>query len=305
MMPPTKIKALYLREFVESILDEDLEGQKLSRADFIKSKIAPHWQGVKGSPSFPATTEGLDQFLNAIGDADPSRNGAYMQWIAKMVLRDPAANRTEDLPTITDNLAVFDRPKVKNKLDVKDINQYKSFSDLYAAVASHMEYSEYDPAEESAVQHQIITIYRDGSRWIKVPTTKRASIYLGKNTNWCTARTDSANKFDDYAHGPKRDYLFVLYDPSETDPKKTRCQLHIAEKEFATTTNHNLGLNAVPEWARKPIAEFYLSKKDPHRLQLIYVKLFSKWLGEDISKQTDHNDLLTIAAGYDDDGKPI
>jgi hypothetical protein len=171
----------------EMILDEELLGQKVGRGEFITKTYKGKWEGLPGFKEF-------EDFLDEIGKTDPTKNGAYMQWIAKLCLKNPEENRTEDLPRLANDLKEFET--FKSKIEKKDINTYKSFQELFAAIEPFLK-PKAKTAEEKkeeraankikAAKGEIDDVYTGAEGWIKIPTTKAAAQILGQSTRWCTS----------------------------------------------------------------------------------------------------------------------
>jgi hypothetical protein len=268
---------------------EELEGQKAQRADFIKAKL-----GDKLKPALRGIT--IDQFVEKLGEVDPSLNGMYMPWMAKLVAADPNNNRIEDLDRVGTDLAAFEQ--FKRRIANKDINSYKSFNDLYDVIApllTPVAKSPDDVAKEKEraklekMKADIITVYNGPEGWIRIPTTEETASFLGQGTRWCTAATRGNNMFNHYN---KTDNLFVIYDKES----KTRHQLHINSGQFAQEDDRNVGTDAVPQWARTPIVEYY--KANNPQLSLKHIMNLSKWTEENLAAGTDHEDLINLMKQY-------
>lgn len=273
-----------LEDLLEYILDEDLEGQKKARAEFIKNKFGPSWKGLPGYKD-------IDAFLEKLGEIDPSPKGIYMPWIARLAITNPNENRVEDLGRLNDDLVNFE--KFKAKIQNKDINAYKSFQDLYDVIAPFLApkpktkddlAKEKEAARLAKVKADIVTVYAGAEGWIRIPKSCEAAKFLGQNTRWCTA-ADRNNMFDYYN---KSDVLFVVYD-KET---KSRSQLHIDSGQFAGEDDRNRGINAVPAWARQPIVDWY--KANNPQLTLKQIIGLSSFSDENLAAGTDHEDLLNL-----------
>jgi hypothetical protein len=281
-------RSVTLEDLLEYILDEDLEGQKKARADFIKNKFGPQWHGLHGFEDF-------DAFLEKLGEVDPSPKGIYMPWIARLAITKPQENRAEDLDRIGQDLQAFEANKAR--IQNKDINAYKSFQDLFDVIAPFLKPQKLTPEDKkkqkeaeklAKVKDQIVTVYAGAEGWIRIPTTKEAAIFLGQNTRWCTAALKS-NMFDYYN---KSDVMFVVYDKAT----KSRSQLHIDSGQFAGEDDRNKGMKAVPEWARTPIIEWY--KKNNPQLSLKQIMGLSSFSDENLAKGTEHEDLISLMQKY-------
>lgn len=181
-----------------------------------------------------------DNIFNKIVQADPTYNaskpdkmGKYTKWLLNLYKKGNLS--MEDLYKATDYLKKFNEPKVYNRIANKDINKYKSLSELYNAIKSF-----YDENGQSNVLSQkekkeltskeASKVYEDSHWLIVVPHTQEASIMYGKGTQWCTAAGKSDNRFDDYN---ELGYLYIIID------KKTgeKYQFHFETQSFMDETD--------------------------------------------------------------------
>lgn len=272
----------------QCILLEVLEGPKSQRAEFIIQKLGPQWQSLPGFSS-------IEKFVEKIGSVDPTAKGIYMPWIARLAIMNPSENRTEDLDRLSDDLKAFETHKAK--IAKKDINQYRSFQELYDVIAPLIAprkktadelKKERESAKLAKVKQDIITVYQGPEGWIRIPKTREASQFLGQNTRWCTA----SNKHCMFDHYAKDDNLFVIYDKTT----KQRAQLHIASGQLAKEDDRNIGIESTPTWAKKPIVDFY--KQNNPNLTLTQIMRLNSWSGENLAAGTDHEDLMNLMKSY-------
>lgn len=266
---------------------EDLAGQKLQRLEFIVKTYGEKWEGLEGF-------ENLKAFVEKLGEIDPTRNGAYMQWLAKLAIKNPSENRVEDLDRVGKDLRTFEANKAK--LANKDLNSYKSYQELYAAVEQFYkkrpktdDEKKMERAEKKLahVKDKITTVYTGPEGWIKIPTTCDAAKFLGQNTRWCT----SAKSSNMFAHYNATDSLFVVYDKKS----KSRHQLHINSGQFADEKDANQGMSSVPEWAWPPIVEWY---KQHAKITLKQILTLAKHAKADVGTGSEHEDLLNLMKQY-------
>lgn len=272
----------------EQHLMEELEGQKAQRAEFIKKTYGDKWP-KQGLPGY----EDIDDFIDKLAAVDPSRNGMYMPWLAKLAITKPNENKTEDLDRVGSDLGNFET--FKRQIERKDINQYKSFQDLYDVIAPFLRprkptKDDKAKAELEKVKKDIITVYAGPEGWIRIPTTREAAIFLGQNTRWCTSARGN-NMFDHYN---RDDSLFVVYD-KET---KERSQLHIESGQFAGEDDRNKGVHTVPTWARGPIVDWY--KANVPNLTPNQVFSLARYAGYDteLVKDTPHDEVMALMKKY-------
>lgn len=282
--------------FYENLIDpeyqallEELEGQKAQRAEFIKTKL-----GDKLKPAIRGMS--IDQFLEKLGEVDPSINGMYMPWMAKLVATDSVENKIEDLDRVGQDLEAFELHK--RRIANKDINAYKSFNELYDVIAPLLvpvalskedKEKEKEKAKLEKMKADIITVYNGPEGWIRIPTTEETASFLGQGTRWCTAATRGNNMFHHYNN---KDNLFVMYSKED----KTRHQLHINDGQFAREDDRNIGIGAVPQWARAPIVDYY--KANNPQLSLKQIMNLSGWTEENLAAGTDHEDLINLMKFY-------
>lgn len=274
--------------YTDMILAEELVGQKQQRAEFIKQKLGNHWHGLPGFQS-------IDQFVEKLGEIDPSLKGIYMPWIARLVLSKPDVNKPEDLDRLGRDLQSFEHNKAK--ITNKDINAYKSFDDLFSVIEPFNKPRKKTPeelkkerelAKIAKVKGQILDVYNGPEGWIKIPTTEESSKFLGQNTRWCTASNGNCM----FKHYAKDDNLFVIYDKAT----KKRLQLHINSGQLANEADKNIGIDSIPVWCREPIVDYYL-KNNP-QLTFKQINKLRTFTERDITTGTEHEDLFNLMKQY-------
>lgn len=130
--------------------------------------------------------------------ADPTSNKAHTQWIVSKYKKGDF--RQEDHSRIKKALAAFEMHKAK--LVKKDINQYKSLSDVEDAVEPHL--ASPAPVSKKEEKRQIKStgadlIHDDKELGVTVHhlKTEDAACHYGAGTRWCTAAREN-NAFDEY-----------------------------------------------------------------------------------------------------------
>lgn len=166
-------------------------------------------------------------------EADPTPNKKYKVWILRMK---KAGLKQEDLYKITEYLTIFD--KYKQKLEIKDINQYKTVGDLFTAIKPIRDAiesgvdirSDNQKRKAAARATGDIDVVFESNGWkILHPKTKDAACQLGTGTEWCTATRSNDNMFDHYnAKGP----IYIIASP---DNKKW--QFHKDSEQFMDSTD--------------------------------------------------------------------
>ena len=154
-----------------------------------------------------------------IMQADPTPNKVYSQWIAMRYLK-PAHNaanpdaphpaeRIEDInPNLSQMLTVYARATASRRIN-GDINQYKTFDDLYDAVQPFLvgdrEVSSNEDRkkgrntkvdvkvakqwENDPMLKEANVIYDSDNYMVLQPLTPEAAKHFGENTRWCTTTT--------------------------------------------------------------------------------------------------------------------
>ena len=145
---------------------------------------------------------------------------SFLVWIVNQYLKNQF--KSSETASIKELLTNFVR--VKPKLEKKDIGQYKTVSDLSAAVDALKDADLRSNKEKERDFRDMLfktgeaeLIHRDSEVIVIGPKTERASCYFGTNTKWCTAAKEK-NKFNDwFMHGPL--YIFMY--------QKKKYQLYI------------------------------------------------------------------------------
>jgi hypothetical protein len=95
-----------------------------------------------------------------------------------------------------------------------------------------------------------------------------------------------------FSHYDKSDNLFVVYDKAT----KKRHQLHIDSGQLAQEDDRNVGVNAIPDWAKKPIVDFY--KKNNPQLSMKQIMTLGNWTDENLAAGTPVEDLMALMKQY-------
>lgn len=146
--------------------------------------------------------------LNAILEKSESLVGRnkFLDFMGKVV---NPRNFTDDLNIVTKLLSKF--ATIGSNLEFKDINQYKTMSDLKKALTDY----------DNKVRREIKTVddadvvYEDDKMVVVTPKTYRASCQFGAGTKWCT--TSSPSYYEKYNEDAKLFYFIDKTKPS-SDP---------------------------------------------------------------------------------------
>ena len=136
-----------------------------------------------------------DSIVNHFADkADPSKNKAHTQWVLNQYKKKTI--RQEDHPRIRTALTNFETHKAK--LPKRDINQYKSLSEIEDAVQPHLGSAGSRKQEKRQTKSGGADLIHDGPELtVHKLKTKEAACQYGAGTKWCTASREN-NMFDYY-----------------------------------------------------------------------------------------------------------
>ena len=180
----------------------------------------------------------MPEVFNAITAADPTAKvdaaghvvkcGIYSQWMLQQYTKASVAEQSrfdEDLYKVVELLKVYDRLKGRLPADKRNIMNLKTVNELRDAVAIVQPLT--DAGEDVTGSGEVEKLF-DNDEWIiLIPKTKKAAIFYGKGTEWCTA-TESAgyNRFYQYSEmGP----LFIAIPKLHADE---RYQFHVESKQY-------------------------------------------------------------------------
>jgi len=126
--------------------------------------------------------------------------GPYSKWLLNLYLKGNLP--LEDLYKAEEYLEIFNTRRAKVPVEKKDINKYKSLSDLYSVLEELGLYDTETRSERKRAIKQSLKdveiVYEDDSWAILVPKTEEASIHIGQGTQWCTAARGNDNYFNHY-----------------------------------------------------------------------------------------------------------
>lgn len=170
----------------------------------------------------------IDHFAQ---NADPTPNKIHTQWIVnKYKNRD---FRQEDAGRIRTALSHFETHK--SKLDKKDINQYKTLSDVETAVQPHIGTAASIKQQKKEIKAEgADTIFKEGGVTVRHLKTEDAAKFYGKGTKWCTA-AENDSMFSHYnEHGP----LYMIQTPDNR-----KYQFHFESNQFMDEQDKRINLS--------------------------------------------------------------
>lgn len=166
-----------------------------------------------------------EQIIDHWASADPHPKKANTQWIINRYRNQDF--RQEDHMRVNQALSNFER--YKGKLDKKDINQYKSLSDVEDAVEPHLGgHASKKEAKAAAKIEGAEKVYDSDNLKVYHIKTHAAACQYGAGTKWCTAMKDYSGHFDTYTkQGPI--YAVIGKHP---DGEQFKYQFHFPSNQF-------------------------------------------------------------------------
>lgn len=203
-----------------------------SKIEYIeKAKAAQILKAFEADKSVLKGDVSARNILDTLGKADPSKDGSVIQWIANMYTK--GQFKLEDVSRIKDDITKF--LKFKSKIKNKDLNSYKSLSDLYDAISEFKDDEELELTKRQQSKQlkntETITVIDTPNFKAIIPLTKEASQKYGAGTKWCTA-SDKNCMFDEYH---KQGNLIIIIAGEGSAAKKF--QLHYESDSFMDDTD--------------------------------------------------------------------
>lgn len=189
---------------VNNLLNEDDRENRIIKLKKLFPKIS--WN----KETSPGTT-----YEEILVKTDPTEVLTYLPWIVKQYndilkhkIKDIKEKEfLEDLYKIKDYLTLFDKVKHNLSPEQRNINNSKTYKNLYDIIEPYLEKKDFD-LELSKTQQQLRTkkdaekIWENNEWLIVWPKTQEASCLYGKGSQWCTAADRFNNQFDRYnSHG--------------------------------------------------------------------------------------------------------
>jgi len=229
-----------------------LEANPAKRMDYLRGKYENALNELLTQAFSYVSKNSVDWFRNLFGmdfvqyvvDRIDPQKGIYSEWIIKNILKEKFDSTTlnrflsEDFYKVYEDLEKYHKYKKlfktlgedlnnPNTIKLGDINQIKSFDDLYEKLRLLQPYieEEEEKAELKSAEKDVEKIYNSENYLILTPKTEEASCAYGRNTRWCTASTGSYNYFNQYNNqGP----LYIIIN-KKTNQKH---QFHFASKQY-------------------------------------------------------------------------
>lgn len=145
---------------------------------------------------FPQDVDVIDYFVSQ----DPSGNNKYLNWEMKMFKQLPPDAPTELKERHKELIANLIKGfhQHSQRLQLRDINQYKTLGDLNTAVSPLIKASEEKAVAKLEQEEGTKKLYEDSDWLLIVPLTHKTSCKYGANTQWCVASRDTSEHFKNY-----------------------------------------------------------------------------------------------------------
>ena len=186
------------------------------------------------------TSDIVDHFADK---ADPTDKKIHTQWILNQYKNGNIIQ--EDHPRINEALSNFETHK--GKLETKDINQYKSLSDVESAVEPHLGTTTKRQEKKAIKSEGADLVHNDKERGVTVHhiKTEQASCSYGAGTKWCTIGKKD-NMFNYYnKDGP----MFVIQHGGR------KYQFHNASNHFKDEKNNDVEFEELHPDIQKSLAK--------------------------------------------------
>lgn len=162
------------------------------------------------SSKFQDYPDTLD-FILGISDLQDS-NHKYTDFVLKNLHPNSSTDEIEDAIELVKDFEQF-----SNKLEIKDINQYKSFEQLQDAVIDLKQVKGPKPESEK--------IYEDSTFVVLKPKNEEASCKYGSRTKWCVTSKGSGH-FQRYTSGDQELY-FIINKKNSTNDYYSKVAVHV------------------------------------------------------------------------------
>lgn len=185
--------------------------------------------------------------VKKIKEADPTRNGVYLVWLARMFLANQF--KIEDLGRIKQELEFFE--KVKPKLKNRDLNSYKSLEELYNVLEPLKPKNKEEEEALKSGKAQAKDIKQAGAQYLinspnykaLIPKTEEAACLYGKNTKWCT----TSGEFENYSS--QGDLVILM---ANINNKLRKFQLHVETGQAMNELDQPITKQEIAELSRYP-----------------------------------------------------
>lgn len=170
--------------------------------------------------------------------------GKHIVWIARMYAAEQFL--FEDMPQIKDQLESYE--KLRNKLEKKDLNAYKSLEELYIAMSPFESGGEGADIDSMYAIRDVTWLFKTKNFKACKPESESAACELGKDTKWCTSwAPPRQNQFQHYKN--KGD-LVIIFATLAGKPRKF--QLHYETGSFMNENDARVNQTDIAELSKHP-----------------------------------------------------
>lgn len=204
-----------------------------------------------------------DDTFDFIISLDPTVNKKYSRWLLNLY----SNNRLNkfDYFSIPDLLKEFD--SIKSSLEIKDILKYKSVKELKDTI-NNVELTHRQIVRNNTKNKHNCDLTKESIYYgvidnfhIYVPLTYEASCKLGRNTNWCTATTESDTSYNSYLNEFGGNYFILI----NVDDDNIKCQFHYNSEQFVDRYNNEIDIDNFMLF-HKNLAKFFKHKNFNKRI---------------------------------------
>ncbi len=174
-----------------------------------------------------------ENFEYLVANQPAGSNNKYLMWACKqadeLLENDPDP---QGLRIVVQAIRLFDGNK--QRLEKKDLNQYKDMAEVETAVEKLGGASKGQQAKQARADSD--AIYNDEQFTVIRPHTAEASCKYGIGTKWCIAATASRNYFNTYASSNNKFYFII---DKHAQPNSHNSKLAIVINDAPTDDNQN------------------------------------------------------------------
>ena len=303
------LKVKLLKEWKSSLLCEGKE----ERIAFLKPKFIQMYisklkaagrDGMLSYDEFSWDAKSvIDGWFDALVSSDPTPNGKYLNWLINCYKTMNGNQFKEDHERYAEYLAIFDANAKKMPQEYRDINKFKSPADLYKILKElgflQQGVAKIDPNQiKSFLANGTIEKAAENDAWvIYIPHDEKASCFLGKGTEWCTAKyapEDERNMFRNYSREDKP--LFVCFNKKDG----SKIQVHLDSNQVMNIEDEPIDMpkdlrelliqaasKSEKPWAKKTKAELEIEKvmtEEAERIKKDHVPKILKYYGLEDAK---------------------
>lgn len=155
-----------------------------------------------------------EAFEYLVANQPAGSNNKYLMWACKqadaLLKNDPDP---QGLRIVINAIRLFDGNK--QRLEKKDLNQYKDTAEVEAAIEK-LGASKGQQAKQARADTDVI--YNDDRFMVLRPHTTEASCKYGIGTRWCIAATASRNYFNQYSQSNNKFYFIIDKQAAASNP---------------------------------------------------------------------------------------